>query len=394
MSEEAQTIYLDEAGFTGNNLLDPAQPIFVYSGLALSKEQVAALHSEAVARFRLHGNELKGTNLVKHARGRQAVSWLLSQSVKDCLLVVSDKKYALAGRFFDYLIEPLLADLSSLFYALEFQQFVAMVLYCHYAAGDPKADALLRDFVKLIRTLDPNQVDEVMSYVGDVELESPLGYILLLASSQRNRIKRDIEFMRKMRDGPGWELELSMPSVYFLLASWGEKYEGRALEVHCDNSKPIEADLSSKISLFNQMIGRQDKFYVPVGKWESPSIIYNLATEIILEDSVNSPGIQIADVIASSVAYAWNNPQDAMSAAWLEQTDVMVAKTIWPDCSHIDLSLEGPGINSVVLTELKERSIKGEDLLVGMKEFILTVASEYRHFLREHGSTLVDPSSS
>ena len=27
MSEEAQTIYLDEAGFTGNNLLDPAQPM-------------------------------------------------------------------------------------------------------------------------------------------------------------------------------------------------------------------------------------------------------------------------------------------------------------------------------------------------------------------------------
>ena len=60
MSEEVQTIYLDEAGFTGNNMLDPAQPFFVYSGLALTKEQAAALHSEAVARFYLRGDELKG----------------------------------------------------------------------------------------------------------------------------------------------------------------------------------------------------------------------------------------------------------------------------------------------------------------------------------------------
>ena len=304
MSEEVQTIYLDEAGFTGNNMLDPAQPMFVYSGLALAQEQAAALHSETIARFRLQGDELKGANLVKRPRGRQAVSWLLSQSIGDCLVVVSDKRYALAARFFDYLIEPLLADLSSVLYSLEFQKFVAMVLYCHYAGGDAKAEALLRDFEKLMRTLDPEQVDAVVAHVGDVELASYLGDILLFTSCQRDRIKKEIEFLRKMRSGPGWELELSMPSVNFLLASCGEKYKDKALEVHCDNSKPIQSDLSSAISLFKQLIGRKDKFYMPVGRPGSPSIIYNLTTEIILEDSVNSPGIQIADVIASSVAYA------------------------------------------------------------------------------------------
>ena len=393
MSKEVQTIYLDEAGFTGNSMLDPAQPMFVYSGLALAQEQAAELHSEAIARFRLQGHELKGSNLVKRPRGRQAVSWLLSQSVEDCLVVVSDKRYALAGRFFEYLIEPPLADLSSVLYALEFQKFVAMVLYCHYAGGDSSAEALLKDFEQLMRTLDPEQVDAVVSHVGDVEPASYLGDILLFASSQQDRIKREIEFLRKIRSGPGWELELSMPSVNFLLASWGEKYKDKALEVHCDNSKPIQSDLSSSISIFNQMVGREDKFYIPVGRPGRPSIIYNLATEIILEDSVSSPGIQIADVIASSVAYALNNPQDDVSAEWLDQASEMVAETIAPDFDLIDLTLRGPMINSLVLGELKERSVKGEDLLFGLREFILTAMFEYPRLLKEDGSTFVDPSS-
>ncbi len=88
-----------------------------------------------------------------------------------------------------------------------------------------------------MRTLDPEQVDAVVSHVRDVELASYLGDILLFASCQRDRIKKEIEFLRKMRSGPRWELELSMPSVNFLLASWGEKYKDKALEVHCDNSK-------------------------------------------------------------------------------------------------------------------------------------------------------------
>ena len=89
MVDQAQLIYLDEAGFTGNNMLDPAQPMFVFAGVAMTEDRAAALHSEAVDRFRLHGNELKGSSLVKHRQGREAVSWLLERSVKHSLLLVS-----------------------------------------------------------------------------------------------------------------------------------------------------------------------------------------------------------------------------------------------------------------------------------------------------------------
>ena len=379
MVEKAQSVYLDEAGFTGNNLLDPSQPMFVYAGVAMTEDQAAALHSEVTTRFRLRGKELKGGNLVRRKKGREAVSWLLEQSAEHSLLVVSDKRCALAGRFFEYIYEPLLAGQSGMLYGIEFHQFVAMVLYCHFAAGDADARGLLGDFETLMRTLDPQQVDAVVSHVGDVELTGPLGYLLVIALCQRDRIKKEIESLRDMKDGTRWGLELSGPLVNYLLAAWGERFD--ALEVHCDRSKPIQSDLLSEISWFNQMIGRQDKVYFPIGREGSPSLVYNLAAPIQLEDSENSPGIQIADVIASSVAYALNNPDDEMAEKWLNLADGMVAETIGPDFKHIDLTLEGPSICSVVLRELHERSLRGEDLLAGLGDFILTAKLDYPSFV-------------
>ena len=268
---------------------------------------------------------------------------------------------------------------------------MAMVLYCHFKAGDSNAESLLKDFETLIRTLDLQQVDAVVSHVDDVGLTGTLRHLLVIALCQRDRIQKEIVSLRSMRDGPKWGLELSAPSVHYLLAAWGERFD--ALEAHCDRSKPIQSDLISDISWFNQMIGRRDKVYSPVGKPESPSMVYNLVAPIQLEDSENSPGIQIADVIASSVAYALNNPDDELSERWLELAKEMIAETIGPDFKYIDLSLENPAIGSVVLRELHERSIKGEALLDGLGDFILAAKSNYPSFVLDTEPDSPDPSN-
>ena len=297
------------------------------------------------------------------------------------LVAVYDKRYALAGRFYEYIFEPLLANLSTLLYTIEFHKFVASVLYCHFAARDSDAERLLRDFETLMRTLDPQQVDALVEHAGMVDMTGPLGYLLVIALCQREKIKKEIELLRDMEDRPRWELELSIPSVNYLLAAWGGKRG--ALEVHCDRSKPIQSDLLSDFSVFNQMIGRRDKFYFPAGQQDSPSLVYNLAGPIQLEDSENSPGIQIADVVASSVAYALNNPYDGLSQEWLELAEEMIAVAVGPDFKHIDLSTGGAAINSVVLRELHERSIRDEDLVDGLGEFIRSAASNYPSFVAE-----------
>ena len=108
MIEKNQTIYLDEAGFTGNNLLDPEQPLLVYSSLALEEGLAAELLDEALDKFRIHSEELKGARLVRSRKGKQVISWLLEKCADQSLLFIADKEYALACKFFEYVYEPVL----------------------------------------------------------------------------------------------------------------------------------------------------------------------------------------------------------------------------------------------------------------------------------------------
>jgi hypothetical protein len=66
---EVHTIYFDESGFTGNDLLNDDQPVFVYASVAIEPSQAEDIIAEMISRFRLQGDELKGSNLVGHTRG-------------------------------------------------------------------------------------------------------------------------------------------------------------------------------------------------------------------------------------------------------------------------------------------------------------------------------------
>ena len=142
MTGKTQTIYFDEAGFTGNNLLDPEQPAFVYAGVAMNKERAARLHSDALSRFRISAQELKGASLLKNVRGRKAISWILAESRQYSHVMVANKEYALCGKFFEQIFEPALSDRNSLFYAIGFHRFIATLLYICNRTGDPSRQCI------------------------------------------------------------------------------------------------------------------------------------------------------------------------------------------------------------------------------------------------------------
>ena len=51
-----QTIYFDESGFTGANLLHEEQPTFVYASVALDPSDATELQQEVLRRFRIDGS--------------------------------------------------------------------------------------------------------------------------------------------------------------------------------------------------------------------------------------------------------------------------------------------------------------------------------------------------
>ena len=365
MTKTTKTIYLDEAGATGNHMLDPDQSFFVYASLGLEEEEASAIHSEMVNRFRIQSPELKGNSLTKRRQGREAILWLWDRVGPRSKIAVAEKMFALAGKFFEYMFEPALARKNSLFYSIEFHKFIANFLYISHRSGDPDARQILEDFENLMRCHNPDVVEKVLSPLDRLNTSDPMGAMLAFSLLNQGSIKDEIKLLRELDEGTRWDLELSQTMVHWLLAHWGEEFE--ELEAYCDESKPIE----SNMDIFNHMIGRKDKAYIRLGGEPRPSLVYNLAGPIRLVDSKKYPGVQLADVLASSIAYSLKNREEEFSDRCLELTDGSSTFTIASEPDEFLTPGSKGDLNMLVLRELLERSTKGEDLFEGMMEYIL-----------------------
>lgn len=372
-----KTIYFDEAGFTGSNMLSSDQPAFVYASVAIDQPDASYILAEMITRFHLQGKELKGMNLVGHRRGQQAISWLLNKCKGISCIAVSNKKFALAGKFFEYIFEPVLAPNNSIFYALEFHLFIANLLYVLFESKDEHAEDIMNAFQTLMRTQDPSGLEQLLAPIdARIKLGNPLGQILTFVVCHKNQIVEEIKRLSEIDGLKNWVLELTTTSLFWLLSFWGERFD--SIEVYCDKSKPLEINRE----LFDALIGRQDRIYMKLGKKPEVLLTYNLARPVILVDSIQSPGVQIADILASSIAYGFKNPNDSLSKEWLSLADSMFSSTcILPDLKALDLHEREPFINALVLQELVDRTLKGRSLLVDWDKFLLTAERIYEYSL-------------
>ena len=370
---DVQPIYFDESGFTGNNMLDPTQPVFAYTGVALNPEAAAYLHSEVKSRFSLQGEEIKGQNLVRSARGKRAVSWLLSECKETALITVSNKNFSLAGKFYEYVFEPVLKYNNSLFYAVGFHRFISNLVYVLFTARTERAQQLLDDFETLMRDKDVSSLEKIFDPKGLViDFNNPLDQILTFALCHSDKIRKEISALSEIDGVSRWALELTATSLFWLLSLWSERFD--IMEVFCDESKPLYENQS----LFEANIGRTDRIYMKLGKQPEMALTYNLKGPIVFLDSKTSPGIQIADVISSSIAYAFKNREEDCSEEWLKLAEPMLTPIcIVPDPEEIDLTKRDPLINAAILDELVHRTIEGRSLLIGIEDYIKQMRQAY-----------------
>lgn len=115
-------ISFDESGFTGPDLLNEAQPYFVYASHDLSAEEATGFLEKLKADFRFQGNELKATRLKRRGDWEDLSNRICEISDQRSRVVTFDKRAALAGKFFEYFFEPVLAKNSLAFYRADFHR--------------------------------------------------------------------------------------------------------------------------------------------------------------------------------------------------------------------------------------------------------------------------------
>jgi hypothetical protein len=123
-------ISCDEAGFTGNKLLNPDQPFFSYASHDLSLDEARDLISRLRAKHSVQMPGLKAAKLLKSVRGRRLILEVLDTMSGRYIASVYDKRYSLAAKLFEYLYEPVLQSNNILFYRHKVHRFVAMFSSC------------------------------------------------------------------------------------------------------------------------------------------------------------------------------------------------------------------------------------------------------------------------
>lgn len=100
-------VYLDEAGYTGPDLLNPEQPVYTLASVALSAEVAQDLKARCFPRVK--ARELHHSDLSRRPRGRQQILdfiHALAEYPDSATVTVAHKAYVLLGLLVDFWPEP------------------------------------------------------------------------------------------------------------------------------------------------------------------------------------------------------------------------------------------------------------------------------------------------
>ncbi len=106
-------------------------------------------------RHRLQMPELKAASLLRRKRGRAVIAELLKQIEGRYIATIADKRLSLAGKFFEYIYEPVPQRNNTLFYQNKLHLFVANYIYIQMVASGKGAEELAVQFERFMRSLDP-----------------------------------------------------------------------------------------------------------------------------------------------------------------------------------------------------------------------------------------------
>jgi hypothetical protein len=294
------TVFFDEAGNTGSNITNSDQPYFVLSSVCFTEDELAQIRKDIAFDDELHFVRIKNM-----WNGRGAIRRLLTNPLFDenhITFQIVDKTFATYAFMVDMLIEPFFKyRLNENLYKGRSNVILANCLYS-FAENSSKGDATIKAYV-----LDLKKGFEAMMREQTQEsIESFYEIVNILCSMTTKGFQDILSWMLPSQDmleivlteDKKYCLDITLSSLLVLTDHWHKKLNGK-IDVVTDNSKQLYANRD----LINQLIAIDG--YQSVGydtrKATFPPQIHNVS----FVDSKANYGVQIADLVASMVAFAY-----------------------------------------------------------------------------------------
>lgn len=293
---QTKTLYFDEAGFTGYNLLDPQQPIFVVASSDLGDDEAREILAASFPRYQ--GNEYKFSNI--WGSGNRAGLLTFAERFRllgnRAFVYIVFKRFAVLTKVVDFLIEPMMTRAGYDFYSDGFAwKYSNYIYYGLTEFADPSLfDAIITAYQAFSRKPDPDTLALLQWRLSVMEqsTEEPV-QIFLDQMATGARLFNEYNNLATFRGSD----ELQVTTMHASIGHWRQRHPEDFEVIHDDSSN----FLRHREMWERSVNSNGPKELHPMG--DGTMVEYPLrvrSTRAV--DSRTSSGIQFCDILAGLAA--------------------------------------------------------------------------------------------
>lgn len=346
-----RTYYVDETGFTGEDLLAEDQPIFVQATNDFSDTEA---HDLITSCFGGVGSaELKYSRLARSGRHHDKIIAFIRALAADPMRVgawVAHKEYALMTLVVDWWMEPLAYRHGLNLYKDGGNHAMANMLYsCLEGFWSPAfRRKLLLHFQRMFRARTVERYEECRALVEKEKQR---------VDGDREEILRyfSLSFMllgyQHVTGVPERVLDIALTGLVQLGHAWNERHKGPWTVVH---------DQSSNMAKQKWIWDAYSAATLPEARFENPGTVAQFPMNVVqtrFGDSAQEKQLQVCDVLAGSCAavlrFDRNNPDDVAYREKLLEAGIesLIIAGLWPSTDVTPESLGRKGWDGNVALE-------------------------------------------
>jgi hypothetical protein len=289
-------IFLDECGYTGEDLLNKDQPFFALASLSLPEEDCVNLKNHFFGK--VNSREIKHSSLAKSRAQQQLVVNFLSELKSQqqyFKVAVAHKQYALVGKLVDLIIETALHEQGYDLYNQGANIATTNLFYNTMPAfgGEAFFDELLARFQDMARLKTFDSYKRFLSFVRQKQKSKHLEQELNMIRAALKQLGQ-----RLILTWPENSLDIAFTHAMVMMAAWRQELSGQISLIH-DASTNM-----SKQKFIWEALMSPDLAPAEVGydrrKWTFPIGV----SKTTFEKSENWAGLQLTDVLAGAFCRA------------------------------------------------------------------------------------------
>lgn len=286
--------YIDESGYTGFDLMNPAQRFQGATAVSIDNDEAARLIREYFPK--LQASELKYRALSRRAGYRKRLMELQRTVLSEhkCVTYVCDKRFLLTLMFLNYATEPLYFKRNEDFYKDGLNYSLGSLLYTIGPTmfGNDAFDGLLIAFQRAVKEKSPETIDSLVNAARKLnwqELPEALGPLALASPECLSAIAT-----------PDVSTDAAIVVLQALISR---------MEVMAEGPYRVEHDQSKNLLTYHDLLQSfiDHQHEVEFRQSQIASIRFPLKLSSVIQvDSKNSSAVQIADVMIGAAIEAAN----------------------------------------------------------------------------------------